>query len=657
MASDSSIFATLGVPVTPLSEVTFLAGAGISYPPPTRLPTVASFVEQVVRHCGNRPEAFDAVARVMRGGARTSPRFEVLVEAIGQLGVDIASIGSRFDSPSPNPLHRYLARQCEDGAVLVTTNFDNCLERALCKDCARVVFRGGDLETFGPPTSAIVKPHGSNPIGARDHAGELVVSIRALSRTAKGFQFFPVWRSYLRSLFSGRVVVVVGYSGSDDFDITPVLLESQPRVLIWVDYAPGALPRRADLAVAGESVRHLCEKLPSIYMRGDIGIAAAASADSPPALAGGNSTLPRNSLTDWIQATFPSDAGRQELLCAVLRHYSLHDLTLSHTSPPLSAEAVLQRSTALYYRGLYSDACSTLELIGEYSPTTMQQCRTAYLLSSSRFYAGNITGARSASRRNLELAEQLRDIGEVQTALNHAGALAYSAGERDEARALYERVLSCQDDYPSLQAATMATWGIADIANAEGRVRDAIHGYNAALVLSHQLGSGQGVGWMSANLGEMLLRVRDFDGSGQYLADAEDLFEQLGVAAGFLYARACRAQLDYCRGDVPSANARLLRCLPLLAEHLESPAVSTVILLCYLLAKDTKDNYLLVEIRQAAANALREALQHTRAGEAAMRWSLCAQVLDEESGDSLELYQRCQALIVPPEEDVRTGKP
>ena len=318
---------------------------------------------------------------------------------------------------------------------------------------------------------------------------------------------------------------------------------------------------------------------------------------------------------------------------------------------------MLQRSTALYYRGLYSDACSTLELIGEYSPTTMQQCRTAYLLSSSRFYAGNITGARSASRRNLELAEQLRDIGEVQTALNHAGALAYSAGERDEARALYERVLSCQDDYPSLQAATMATWGIADIANAEGRVRDAIHGYNAALVLSHQLGSGQGVGWMSANLGEMLLRVRDFDGSGQYLADAEDLFEQLGVAAGFLYARACRAQLDYCRGDVPSANARLLRCLPLLAEHLESPAVSTVILLCYLLAKDTKDNYLLVEIRQSAANALREALQHTRAGEAAMRWSLCAQVLDEESGDSLELYQRCQALIVPPEEDVRTGKP
>ena len=657
MASDSSILAALGVPETQLSEVTFLAGAGISYPPPARLPTVVSFIEQVVRHCSNGPDAFDAIARFMRSGATTSPRFEVLVEAIGQLGVDMLSIGSLFDSLSPNLLHRYLARQCEAGAVIVTTNFDNCLERAFRADCVRVVFRGGDLDKSGPPASAIVKPHGSNPIDARDQAGELVVSIRALSRTAKGFQFFPVWRSYLRSLFSDRVVVVVGYSGSDDFDITPVLLESRPRALLWLDYAPGAPPHRSDLSVAAESVRYICEKLPSLYMRGDIGIIAAASVDSPPVLVTGHSTVPRIGLDDWLQATFPSDAGRQELLCTLLRHYSLHDLTLSYTSPPLSAEAVLQRGTALYYRGLYRDACSTLESIGAYSPTTIQQCRAAYLLSSSLFYAGNITEAKSASRRNLELAEQLHDIGEVQTALNHAGALSYSAGERDEARALYERVLSYQDQYPSLQAATMATWGIADIANAAGRGSDAINGYSSALVLSHQLGSGQGVAWMSANLGEVLLRACEYTRSGQYLAEAEELFEQLGIAAGVLYARACRAQLDYCTGDALSANARLLRCLPLLAEHLESPAISTVILLCYLLAKDTEDDGLLVKVRQAAAAALREPLKHSRAGEAEMRWVLCAQVLDEVRCDSPELYQRCRALfVVPPEAEGHDAK-
>src|ERR1035441_3924860 len=138
--------------------------------------------------------------------------------------------------------------------------------------------------------------------------------------------------------------------------------------------------------------------------------------------------------------------------------------------------------------------------------------------------------------------------------------------------------------------------------------------YSSALVLSHQLGSGQGVAWMSANLGEVLLRACEYTRSGQYLAEAEELFEQLGIAAGVLYARACRAQLDYCTGDALSANARLLRCLPLRAEHLESPAISTVILLCYLLAKDTEDDGLLVKVRQGGGAAPPVALTPFPAG-------------------------------------------
>jgi SIR2-like domain len=303
MAVNSSIFAVAGIAETPLTDVIFLAGAGISYPPPTRLPTVALFVEQVIRHCTESPEAFGAISRILRSRASTLPRFEVLVEAIGQLGVEISSIGSLFNSLSPNLLHRYLAQQCETGAAVVTTNFDNCLERALHRTLPRIVFRGIDLEIAGPLVSAIVKPHGSNPLNPHDQAGGLVVSIRALARTAKGFQLYPVWRSYLRSLFSDRVVVAIGYSGSDDFDITSLLIESQPRILLWVDYAPGAAPLFSPLSAAPESVRNICESHRCFYLQGDIGMIAAAAVS----LSAGPGPGPFQPAADRAQRMAPGD--------------------------------------------------------------------------------------------------------------------------------------------------------------------------------------------------------------------------------------------------------------------------------------------------------------------------------------------------------------
>lgn len=109
-----------------------------------------------------------------------------------------------------------------------------------------------------------------------------------------------------------------------------------------------------------------------------------------------------------------------------------------------------------------------------YSPTPIQRCQASYLTSSACFYLGDTTAAKTESQHHVALAEQLQDLGELQTALNHAAALAYSLGELDEARAQYQRVLDYQDAYPSLQAATMAAWGLADIANVSGDGRAAM---------------------------------------------------------------------------------------------------------------------------------------------------------------------------------------
>ena len=125
------------------------------------------------------------------------------------------------------------------------------------------------------------------PLDSSEEVSELVVSIRTLARTAKGFARFPVWRAYLKSLMQGRTVIVVGYSGSDDFDITPVLLESEPAHMVWIDYASDEAPRKSDLASASMFVQRICTSLPSTYMRGNFGmVAARVLGDATPVVTG-----------------------------------------------------------------------------------------------------------------------------------------------------------------------------------------------------------------------------------------------------------------------------------------------------------------------------------------------------------------------------------
>lgn len=627
------------------SPVTFLCGAGISYPPPTSLPTVRAFIDRSCRHCTDDTEVHEGLGRVVHGGLGVPPRFEVLVNAISQIGVKAASIGALFDSVSSNKLHRFLGMQCRAGAAVVTTNFDNCIERTIVEPYSRVVFRGVDLTIEVPQTSVIVKPHGSNPLDSSEEVSELVVSIRTLARTAKGFARFPVWRAYLKSLMQGRTVIVVGYSGSDDFDITPVLLESEPAHMVWMDYASDEAPRKSDLASASMSVQRICTSLPSTYMRGNFGMVAARVLGDATPVVTPSEQGPLPTLDQWLDMEFSSAAGKQALLCAILRHYSLHDLTVKHTETPLSSEAALERGAALYYLGKYAECREVLEHIAWYSPTPIQRCQASYLTSSACFYLGDTTAAKTESQHQVALAEQLQDLGELQTALNHAAALAYSLGELDEARAHYQRVLDYQDAYPSLQAATMAAWGLADIANVSGDGRAAMEGYTAARDLCVQLGSSQGVAWMSANLGELLLRMRECDESAKHLEEAEELFTEQGVAAGLLHTMACRARLQYCIGNLITARDTLRHYMHLLPTHLDSPALSTVVALSYLLASDLNDPGFLYEIRTAAAGVALKAMDVARTGQVEHGWALCRRVLHAEVADE-QVYEDCRQLIV-----------
>jgi hypothetical protein len=162
------------------------------------------------------------------------PRFESLIDDIRKDLDPELHLSQIFSSEFFNKTHILLASLILRGASVVTTNFDICIENALGNLIYNnYIFNGKDLDPLeGNNLGVVVKPHGS--IGQDNRS--LVISVEALAKTARGFLNYPNWRKLLLDLFSKELVVVIGYSGSDDFDITPILQEAKPKQLVWLYY-------------------------------------------------------------------------------------------------------------------------------------------------------------------------------------------------------------------------------------------------------------------------------------------------------------------------------------------------------------------------------------------------------------------------------------
>ena len=161
--------------------------------------------------------------------AQLDPRFELLIEDIKNNFDSNLIISEIFSSENFNENHSMIFQLIKNGASAITTNFDPCVELASKKQLLKTYeFSGQDL-TIISDKNALFKPHGS--IG-KDNTN-LIISISSLAKTNRGYINFPKWRKLLQKLFSKKLVIVLGYSGSDDFDINPILLESNPKIIAW----------------------------------------------------------------------------------------------------------------------------------------------------------------------------------------------------------------------------------------------------------------------------------------------------------------------------------------------------------------------------------------------------------------------------------------
>jgi SIR2-like domain len=254
-----------------------LAGAGISYAPPSSLPKAVDMETAVINGLpinGNwKSDLLQACSWTWDDGLGFYHflRFEQMVEAL-QLTVDpnLSILRELLPASHPNRYHHFLAQLLKRGFPILTTNFDRLIEEA-CLKCgfeATVLATEEDYASYlaTPNTfkNPLFKLHGTISAKADDRCDLAATITEVTHQIASPSK----WR-VTSELLEKHDLLVIGYSGSDDFDIMPQITYAKgSRRLCWVNHTADGVARTLRGVEGSDSVlRHRDQKLAWFFDR------------------------------------------------------------------------------------------------------------------------------------------------------------------------------------------------------------------------------------------------------------------------------------------------------------------------------------------------------------------------------------------------------
>ncbi len=245
----------------PRDKFCFLVGSGVSVDPPSCFLTGFQFMkkllgavipseekEDIIDLMNHKREKFQISGNFLR--------FEQFMEYL-QRWIDpkLQVLDCFAQRPPPNQNHLFLAQMLIQGHTIITVNFDCLIEDALlelgvpAKLIYPVIYRQDWEKEPNTRVYYVYKLHGSliDIRNNRDCRESLQVTLEQIAR-GKGEFFQLNFSKYqvLKSLLQQYDLVVVGYSGLDDFDIMPTLWNIQStRRILWIRHDSGRPPERA----------------------------------------------------------------------------------------------------------------------------------------------------------------------------------------------------------------------------------------------------------------------------------------------------------------------------------------------------------------------------------------------------------------------------
>ncbi len=574
--------------IFPLDEgYAFLIGAGVSMNPPSSVPGARTIVKALLSFCVPEREV-EPLAN------HPSLRYELLVEWIKILYDSELHFLEYLDLIQiPNIIHLYLAHAVEHKHVVITTNFDHLIEYGL-----KVVLppeKYGQIlpvitkldflanrdihETFSKGLFPVVKIHGSrkNLITGQVTLDTLITTISSLGQGKEGttFAIESHKKPLVYNALAGRVLVVMGYSGSDDFDITPVLMEVPfIKKLIWIEHDNASSPRVERIGTSGDDGKAIEAKasrtdqlLQALVARGEFEVIRvrcdtadlikrwlwqrfypSATVPETPEVAPGA----RPAFQQWIGPYFRGVTTPKQYYFAAQVYYYLKDLEATRRCCSDGLKVIVgSTNDDIAIKSQILNLLGNIEQIHSRCEDSLRFYLEAYELDQGWFRAVPDEGIREETR--VRLGTDLNNIASVHIVLGKY---------RDALR--YLRAGLTQTATTAVKSHEIA------LLNNIGRVHEIRNDYQAALAAYKAgLGVANTLGDLSMkmallnNIGRIQLDIKKYDEARGFYEEADRISRELGDTYGQMILANNLARWAEETGDIESAKRELHRALDL----------------------------------------------------------------------------------------------
>lgn len=472
-------------------KLTFLVGAGCSVDVPSSQPAGRSMMEALIKFTCAESE----VEKILN---IKELRFEGLVEIIrDNLDPNLKIIDYYGLCNKPNTQHFYLAEKVNQGHFVMTTNFDFLIEHALLqsnipKEQIKIIITRKDFENYANPSKlflngikTVYKIHGStkNFITNENTRDTLVATIQAFGSNKEGmsvFQVEPFKKPLFDNISSGRSLIVMGYSGSDDFDVVPTLKKLHNiENLVWINFVWD--DKGKEIIYEIESTDNDIETSKSMEKVDQI-------------------------LTEIKQMNNVKNVYRVDVNTSRLANKLLNG------SPNLSQD---------------NFSISPLEWLKENITPPNELMR--YFIPQTIYFDFNLMDdSLRCAQELLQISEKIKDDVMIIKSLNLIGKIHYEKGNYSEALELYNQALKSAEKIEPKEWKAACYNNIANIYNAWGKYSDALNYFKEALPLFEQSNDYFSKAITLRNISSIIKNMGNNVEALEKATEALHIFDQLG---------------------------------------------------------------------------------------------------------------------------------
>ena len=227
------------------SKNVFLVGAGISVGAPSNLPTAKAYMSSLFKILDEIADENQNLFQRLYDefiSQQSLIRFEHLMALLNQyFDPENHVLDIYASSIYPNEFHYGLANAIHNDTV-ITVNFDILIELACINNGININQELFESEHINDKENTLYKIHGTalklqNDKTWTRHLKDSKSTLNNIGIDGYKFELFESKKLFFEKKLNNSNLIVIGYSGLDDFDICPLIEEIKTeKKLIWIDF-------------------------------------------------------------------------------------------------------------------------------------------------------------------------------------------------------------------------------------------------------------------------------------------------------------------------------------------------------------------------------------------------------------------------------------